>query len=161
MDKAQLSIWDDAGDAEEPSTSSGSGLKREVTPGVTTSSSSQQQPPPTTATKEEINLDELRQKLEEQDMVDSLEDALENEPVVEASSSTTPVDKRRRKKAKNKIEIEPGPPVDADPYEEKPISVKDDVEDEVNVEFLAQLIAADDAKQRKDRRQQLLKETEA
>ena len=49
----------------------------------------------------------------------------------------------------------------ADPYEGEPSSVKDDVEDEVNVEFLAQLIAADDAKQRKDRRQQLVKDTEA
>ena len=39
--------------------------------------------------------------------------------------------------------------------------MKDDVEDEINVELLAQLMAADDAKQRKDRRQQLLQETEA
>ena len=108
MDKPQLSIWDDAGDAEELSTSSGSGLKREVTPGVTTSSSSQQQPPPTTATKEEINFDELRQKLEEQDMVDSLEDALEHDAMAEASNSVTPMEKRRRKR-RNKIELEPGP----------------------------------------------------
>ena len=61
---------------------------------------------------------------------------------------------------RNKIELEPGPPVEADPYEGQPISVEDDVE-EINVEFLAQLIAADDAKQRKDRRQQLLKEVAA
>ena len=92
---------------------------------------------------------ELRQKLEEQDMVDSLEDALENDPMAEASTSATPVEKRRKKR-RNKNELEPGPPVEADPYDGQPISVQDDVE-EINVEFLAQLIAADDAKQRRDR----------
>ena len=46
------------------------------------------------------------------------------------------------KKAKNKIE-----PVKEDPYQDKAISVKDDAEDEeINAEFLAQLIAADEAK---------------
>ena len=79
--------------------------------------------------------------------------------MVEASTSTTPVDKRRRKR-RNKIELEPGPPVEADPYEGQPISVEDDVE-EISVAFLAQLNAADDAKQRRDRRQQLLQEAEA
>ena len=69
-------------------------------------------------------MDELRQKLEEQDMVDSLEDALESDPMAEASTSATPVEKRRRKR-RNKIELEPGPPVEADPYEGQPISVKD------------------------------------
>ena len=39
-------------------------------------------------------------------------------------------------------------------------NVEDDAE-EINVEFLARLIAADDAKQRRDRRQQLLQEAEA
>ena len=71
--------------------------------------------------------------------------------MVGASTSTTPVDKRRRKR-RNKIELEPGPPVEADPYEGQPISVEDDVE-EISVAFLAQLNAADDAKQRRDRRQ--------
>ena len=146
VDKPDVSIWDD--DAEEPSTSSGSGLRREVTPGVASSS----QPPPQ-------QMQALRENMEEQDLIDALDDALEkDEPVVGASSSTTPVDERRRKTAKNKIELEPELPVEADPYQEKPISVKDDVEEEeINVEFLAQLIAADEANERKDRRQQLLK----
>ena len=39
--------------------------------------------------------------------------------------------------------------------------MKDDVEEEINVEFLAQLIAADEATERRDRRQQLFKETKA
>ena len=50
--------------------------------------------------------------------------------------------------------------MEADPYEGQPISVEDDVE-EISVAFLAQLNAADDAKQRRDRRQQLLQEAEA
>ena len=52
-----------------------------------------------TKSKEKVGLAELRQHLEEREMVDSLDDALnEAEPEVLATSSTTPVDKRRRKK---------------------------------------------------------------
>ena len=39
--------------------------------------------------------------MEEQDLIDALDDALEKaEPEVQATSSTTPVDERRRKKGK-------------------------------------------------------------
>ena len=116
-----------------------------MTPGVASSS----QPPPQ-------QMQALRENMEEQDLIDALDDALEKaEPEVQATSSTTPVDERRRKKAKNQIE-----PVKEDPYQDRPISIQDDAEDEeTNAEFLAQLIAADEAKERKDRRQQLLKDT--
>ena len=62
VDKPQLSIWDEPDDAEEPSTSSGSGSRREVTPGVT--SSPQPPPPQMPEPKEETDLGALRENLE-------------------------------------------------------------------------------------------------
>ena len=66
---------------------------------------------------------ELAQKLEGQDMVDSLEDALDvdmPEEVIPEADSAAPVEKRRRKK-RNKIELPEGPPVVEDPYKGQPI----------------------------------------
>ena len=71
MDKPDVSIWDD--DADQPSTSTGSGPRREVTPGV--ASDSQAPAPQMPAIKEE--LEALRANMEEQDMIDSLDDAFE------------------------------------------------------------------------------------
>ena len=129
VEGGKKSIWDDAdtGNAEEPASSS----KREVTPSITEASSSSntvlpsgsQQPPTQTEAKEEIDLAELAQKIEEQEFVDSLEDALDvdmPEEVIPEADSAAPVEKRRRKK-RNKIELPEGPPVVEDPYQGQPI----------------------------------------
>ena len=95
VNKPDATIWDD--DADQPSTSTGSGTMREVTPGV--ASDSQAPAPQTPAIKEELKA--MQANMEELDMIDSLDEALnEAEPEVQATSSTTPVDERRRKKGK-------------------------------------------------------------
>ena len=51
-----------------------------------------------TKSKEKVGLAELRQQLEEQEVVDSLDDALEDAVMADASESAAPVEKRRRKR---------------------------------------------------------------
>ena len=127
--KARDLFWDDAdtGDADEPASSS----KREVTPSITEASSSSntvlpsgsQQPPTQTEAKGEIDMAELAQKIEEQEFVDSLEEALDvdmPDEVNPEADSAAPVGKRRRKRT-NKIELPEGPPVVEDPYQGQPI----------------------------------------
>ena len=185
VEEGKKSIWDDAdtGNAEEPASSS----KREVTPSITEASSSSntvlpsgsQKPPTQAEAKEEIDLAELAQKLEEQDMVDSLEDALDVDmpgEVIPEADSAAPVEKRRRKK-RNKIELPEGPPVVEDPYQGQPLPAEKALkkivvmrkqeeevmseDEESDAQFLAERIAADEAKERRERRQQLLREVAA
>ena len=92
-------------------------------------------------------------KMEELEMAD----ALVVEPEAPASSAAAPVEERRKKKAKNKID-----PVKEDPYLQKVQQIiAEDAEDDeqVSAAYLKQLIDAHDAKERKEARQKLLKVT--
>ena len=108
VEDGKRSIWEDAniGDADEPQSSSS---QREVTPSITEASGSQKLPTQTEA-KEAINLEELAQQLEEQDMIDSLEAALDvdiPEEAIPEADSAAPGAKRRKKR--NNIELPEGP----------------------------------------------------